>query len=136
MKKYFTPSGFFNFCFQYFVFAIRRSHEKIVLTLLQSCTFFPRMIFIGNSFLLQILKVLSETAVAVRTKAMKCLTAVVEADPGILARVNFHNYCLDKFAKWGSAQFSWSSVWIGIVKYLFYLLLVTLLADLSGRVLI
>jgi len=38
--------------------------------------------------LLQILKVLSETAVAVRTKAMKCLTAVVEADPGILARVS------------------------------------------------
>ena len=36
---------------------------------------------------LQILKVLSETAVAVRTKAMKCLTAVIEADPLILARV-------------------------------------------------
>ncbi len=35
----------------------------------------------------QILKVLCETAVAVRTKAMKCLTAVVEADPAILARV-------------------------------------------------
>jgi hypothetical protein len=33
------------------------------------------------------LRVLSENAVAVRTKAMKCLTAVVEADPGILARV-------------------------------------------------
>lgn len=38
-------------------------------------------------FFLQILRVLSENAVAVRTKAMKCLTAVVEADPGILARV-------------------------------------------------
>ncbi|XP_064624377.1 nipped-B-like protein isoform X2 [Lineus longissimus] len=37
-------------------------------------------------YLTQILKVLSETAVAVRTKAMKCLTAVIEADPGILAR--------------------------------------------------
>ena len=37
--------------------------------------------------LVQILKVLSETAVAVRTKAMKCLTAVVESDPSILARV-------------------------------------------------
>ncbi|XP_025080871.1 nipped-B-like protein B isoform X1 [Pomacea canaliculata] len=37
-------------------------------------------------YLTQILKVLSETAVAVRTKAMKCLAAVVEADPGILAR--------------------------------------------------
>ena len=33
---------------------------------------------------LQILKVLCETAVAVRTKAMKCLSAVVEADPGIV----------------------------------------------------
>ncbi|XP_059166950.1 nipped-B-like protein [Physella acuta] len=37
-------------------------------------------------YLTQILKVLRETAVAVRTKAMKCLTAVVEADPAILAR--------------------------------------------------
>lgn len=37
-------------------------------------------------YLTQILKVLSETAVAVRTKAMKCLSAVVESDPGILAR--------------------------------------------------
>lgn len=37
-------------------------------------------------YLTQILRVLSETAVAVRTKAMKCLSAVVEADPGILAR--------------------------------------------------
>lgn len=39
-------------------------------------------------YLTQILRVLSETAVAVRTKAMKCLTAVVEADPSILARVS------------------------------------------------
>ncbi|GAB1597401.1 nipped-B-like protein A [Argonauta hians] len=37
-------------------------------------------------YLTQILRVLGETAVAVRTKAMKCLSAVVEADPGILAR--------------------------------------------------
>ncbi|XP_050412412.1 nipped-B-like protein [Patella vulgata] len=37
-------------------------------------------------YLTQILKVLCETAVAVRTKAMKCLTAVIEADPSILAR--------------------------------------------------
>lgn len=37
-------------------------------------------------YLTQILRVLNESAVAVRTKAMKCLTAVVEADPGILAR--------------------------------------------------
>ncbi|XP_013793614.1 nipped-B-like protein A [Limulus polyphemus] len=37
-------------------------------------------------YLSQILRVLNETAVAVRTKAMKCLSLVVEADPGILAR--------------------------------------------------
>ncbi|XP_023223902.1 nipped-B-like protein [Centruroides sculpturatus] len=37
-------------------------------------------------YLSQILRVLNETAVAVRTKAMKCLTLVVEADPSILAR--------------------------------------------------
>ncbi|GFR03866.1 nipped-B-like protein [Trichonephila clavata] len=37
-------------------------------------------------YLSQILRVLSETAVAVRTKAMKCLTLVVEADPSILSR--------------------------------------------------
>ncbi|XP_061192495.1 nipped-B-like protein isoform X1 [Saccostrea echinata] len=39
-------------------------------------------------YLTQILRVLNESAVAVRTKAMKCLTAVVEADPGILARAD------------------------------------------------
>jgi len=38
-------------------------------------------------YLGQILKVLAENAVAVRTKAMKCLTSIVEADPGVLARV-------------------------------------------------
>ncbi|XP_015917396.1 nipped-B-like protein A [Parasteatoda tepidariorum] len=37
-------------------------------------------------YLSQILRVLGETAVAVRTKAMKCLTLVVEADPSILSR--------------------------------------------------
>lgn len=37
-------------------------------------------------YLTQILRVLSESAVAVRTKAMKCLTLVVEADPSILGR--------------------------------------------------
>lgn len=37
-------------------------------------------------YLSQILRVLSETAVAVRTKAMKCLALVVEADPSILSR--------------------------------------------------
>ena len=37
---------------------------------------------------------LSENAVAVRTKAMKCLTAVIEADPGVLARVSINNWSL------------------------------------------
>lgn len=36
----------------------------------------------------QILKVLSETVVAVRTKAIKCLTQVIESDPGVLARTS------------------------------------------------
>ena len=36
----------------------------------------------------QILRVLNENAVAVRTRAMKCLTAVVEADPAVLERVS------------------------------------------------
>ncbi|XP_042215621.1 nipped-B-like protein isoform X2 [Homarus americanus] len=37
-------------------------------------------------YLKQILTVLTESAIAVRTKAMKCLTMVVEADPGVLSR--------------------------------------------------
>ena len=43
----------------------------------------------GQSFelyLKKILRVLGETAIAVRTKAMKCLAAVVEVDPGLLER--------------------------------------------------
>ncbi|XP_078657407.1 nipped-B-like protein A isoform X3 [Branchiostoma floridae x Branchiostoma belcheri] len=39
-------------------------------------------------YLQQILRVLSENAIAVRTRAMKCLTAVVAVDPGILARAD------------------------------------------------
>ena len=35
----------------------------------------------------QILRVLGESAIAVRTKAMKCLSEVVAVDPSILARV-------------------------------------------------
>ena len=49
--------------------------------------FLNNILLLDVFFILQILKVLCETAIAVRTKAMKCLTAVVEADPGILARV-------------------------------------------------
>lgn len=37
--------------------------------------------------LFQILRVLGESAIAVRTKAMKCLSEVVAVDPSILARV-------------------------------------------------
>ncbi|XP_071508952.1 nipped-B-like protein A [Diadema antillarum] len=37
-------------------------------------------------YLTQILRVLNETAVAVRTRAMKCLSQVVAADPNVLAR--------------------------------------------------
>ena len=48
------------------------------------------MAIVPHVFFFQILSVLCETATAVRTKAMKCLTSVVEADPGILARVRRH----------------------------------------------
>ena len=37
-------------------------------------------------YLKQILRVLTESSIAIRTKAMKCLTMVVEADPGVLGR--------------------------------------------------
>ena len=37
-------------------------------------------------FFLQILFVLTESSIAIRTKAMKCLTMVVEADPAVLGR--------------------------------------------------
>lgn len=37
----------------------------------------------------QILRVLGENAIAVRTKAMKCLSEVVAVDPSILARVKW-----------------------------------------------
>lgn len=40
------------------------------------------------SFRVQILRVLGESAIAVRTKAMKCLSEVVAVDPSILARVS------------------------------------------------
>ncbi|KAL0979828.1 hypothetical protein UPYG_G00190320 [Umbra pygmaea] len=39
-------------------------------------------------YLTQILRVLGESAVAVRTKAMKCLSEVVAVDPSILARLD------------------------------------------------
>nr|CAD7424434.1 unnamed protein product [Timema monikensis] len=39
-------------------------------------------------YLKQILLVLAESSIAIRTKAMKCLTMVVEADPSVLGRVD------------------------------------------------
>lgn len=39
-------------------------------------------------YLKQILRVLTESSIAIRTKAMKCLTMVVEADPGVLGRLD------------------------------------------------
>ncbi|XP_028045102.1 LOW QUALITY PROTEIN: nipped-B-like protein B [Monomorium pharaonis] len=39
-------------------------------------------------YLKQILHVLTEPSIAIRTKAMKCLTMIVEADPSVLARVD------------------------------------------------
>ncbi|VDQ14629.1 unnamed protein product, partial [Trichobilharzia regenti] len=50
-------------------------------------------------YLSQICKLLSESSVAVRTKALRCLSAVVEADPNVLARVDIeravHSRLLD-----------------------------------------
>ncbi|XP_075218552.1 nipped-B cohesin loading factor [Lycorma delicatula] len=37
-----------------------------------------------NTYLKHILKVLTESSVLIRTKAMKCLTMIVEVDPGVL----------------------------------------------------
>ncbi|CAK9302581.1 unnamed protein product [Gordionus sp. m RMFG-2023] len=39
-------------------------------------------------YLGQIMKVVHESAIAIRTKAMKCLANIIEADPGILAQTN------------------------------------------------
>ncbi|XP_050460754.1 nipped-B-like protein B [Cataglyphis hispanica] len=41
-----------------------------------------------DKYLKQILHVLTESSIAIRTKAMKCLTMIVEADPSVLARVD------------------------------------------------
>ena len=41
-----------------------------------------------DRYLKQILQVLTESSIAIRTKAMKCLTMIVEADPSVLGRVD------------------------------------------------
>lgn len=41
-----------------------------------------------DRYLKQILQVLTESSIAIRTKAMKCLTMIVEADSSVLARVD------------------------------------------------
>ncbi|XP_046405626.1 nipped-B-like protein isoform X2 [Ischnura elegans] len=41
-----------------------------------------------DAYLKQILRVLTESSIAIRTKAMKCLTMVVEADPAVLGRTD------------------------------------------------
>ncbi|KYN03047.1 Nipped-B-like protein [Cyphomyrmex costatus] len=41
-----------------------------------------------DRYLKQILHVLTESSIAIRTKAMKCLTMIVEADSSVLARVD------------------------------------------------
>lgn len=49
--------------------------------------------FMRMLFAWQILRVLGENAIAVRTKAMKCLSEVVAVDPSILARVRAKSLC-------------------------------------------
>ncbi|KAJ8678892.1 hypothetical protein QAD02_014679 [Eretmocerus hayati] len=41
-----------------------------------------------DRYLREILRVLTESSIAIRTKAMKCLTMIVEADPSVLARAD------------------------------------------------
>ena len=48
---------------------------------------YPSHLFFGLC-VSQILRVLNESAVAIRTKAMKSLSAVISADPSILSRVS------------------------------------------------
>ncbi|KAF7993051.1 hypothetical protein HCN44_005832 [Aphidius gifuensis] len=52
-----------------------------------------------DTYLKQIVRVLTESSIAIRTKAMKCLTMIVEADPSVLARADMklgvHNSFLD-----------------------------------------
>lgn len=45
-------------------------------------------------FSLQLLRVLNEPAVHVRTRGMKALSTIIAADPSILSRVRY-NHCLD-----------------------------------------
>lgn len=71
-----------------------------------------------SMFAWQILRVLGENAIAVRTKAMKCLSEVVAVDPSILARVKSKN---DSFF----------SIQIGIFTLFRYKLLFFLLFSLA-----
>ncbi|XP_050529053.1 nipped-B-like protein isoform X2 [Daktulosphaira vitifoliae] len=43
-----------------------------------------------DTYLKHIIKVLTETSVNIRTKAMKCLTMIVEVDPGVLGLKEMH----------------------------------------------
>ncbi|XP_077981351.1 nipped-B-like protein isoform X2 [Glandiceps talaboti] len=70
--------------------SIRQSHSKLTY---ENACLVARYLTSNRPFsqsfdiyLGQILRVLSEQAVAVRTKAVRCLTQVVEADPSMLAR--------------------------------------------------
>jgi len=42
----------------------------------------------------QILGMLSDATIAVRTKALKCLASVIEVDPAVLAWVSCRDFCL------------------------------------------
>lgn len=56
-----------------------------------------------NIFLFfKILRVLGESAIAVRTKAMKCLSEVVAVDPSILARVSYNLWWTYRSSLWSN----------------------------------
>lgn len=56
------------------------------------CVVCDNISLLFHIFSLQILRVLGESAIAVRTKAMKSLSEVVAVDPGILARVRVEQF--------------------------------------------
>lgn len=62
---------------------IEYSNAELIAQYLASKRYFSHCF---DQYLRAILNVLKESSIAIRTKAMKCLTMIVEADPSVLAR--------------------------------------------------
>jgi len=81
------------FCVYDAILCLQTTYVHIQMTLMSRGPSATAELLVNNAVVcVQILKVLCETAVAVRTKALKCLTAVIEADPAILARVSMSDH--------------------------------------------